>query len=141
MKELREGWKQTVVLVGPAIVALAFVVWGGVRVWQSASVGADTQPDLAIVLGANLFLCLWVWYRARPGSGFVSAMAPVIALLMAAMLLGKLPRVFWPAAEGIHLAGSIAGNIVITGLIVVQIRRILVEIRRPRSLNRGARPV
>ena len=123
MKRLHEGWIQTVALSGAAIVVVALGVWGGVRAWQSASVGVDAQPGLAIVIGANLVLCLWVWYRARPGSGAARAM-PVISLLMAAMLLGKLPRVFWPAAEGIHLAGSIASIIVTTVVSIMQIRRI-----------------
>ena len=65
----------------------------------------NSQAVLAIVIGGNLVLCLWVWYRARPASGAVKAM-PVIALLMVAMLVGILPKLFWPAAEGIHMAGS-----------------------------------
>jgi hypothetical protein len=59
---------------------------------------------------------------------------------MAAMLLGTLPRVVWPAAEATHLAGSIASMIVMTGIIVMHVRRMVMEIRRRRSLHRGARP-
>ena len=100
----------------------------------------NSQAVLAIVIGGNLVLCLWVWYRARPASGAVKAM-PVIALLMVAMLVGILPKLFWPAAEGIHMAGSIASLIVTTGVIVMQIRRIVIQIRRRRNPHRGARPV
>ena len=98
------------------------------------------QAVLAVVIGGNLVLCLSVWHWARSGSGAVKAM-PVIALLMVAMLVGILPRLFWPAAESIHIAGSIASLIVTTVVIVMQIRRIVIQIRRRRSLHRGARPV
>jgi hypothetical protein len=131
------------VFVGPPVVALAVAVWGVVRLWQAASVGAETQSAIAIGLGASLFLCLWVWYRARPGSdkappqgtmdAVLVAVAPGIALLTAAMLLDKLPRVFWPAAEGLQRAGSIAGLVVITGLVVIQVRRIVIELHRRRA--------
>jgi FtsH-binding integral membrane protein len=127
-------------MVGVAVVALALGVWGGVRAWQSASFAVSSQTVLAIVIGANLVLCLWLWYRARPGSGVATFMA-AIALLMVAMLLDKLPKLFWPAADGIHIAGWIASLIVMTGVCVMQIRRIVMEIRHRRSLHRGARPV
>jgi hypothetical protein len=119
-------------VLGVAIVAVALGVWGGVRAWQSASVAVNIQAGLVIVIGGNLVLCLWVWYRARPGSGDAMVM-PVIALLSAVMLVGILPRVFWPAAEGIHIAGSIVSMIVTTVVLIMQIRR-------RRSLRRGAGP-
>ena len=120
-------------VLGVVVVAVALGVWSGVRAWQSPSVTMNIQAGLAIVFGCSLVLCLWVWYRARPGSGDAMVM-PVIALLSAAMLVGILPRLLWPAAAGIHSAGSIASMIVITvGLIM--------QIRRRRSLRRGARPV
>ena len=119
-------------VLGVAIVAAALGVWGGVRAWQSASVSGNIQAALAIVIGGNLILCLWVWYRARPGSGDAMVI-PTISLLSAAMLVGILPRVFWPAAEGIHIAGSIASLIVTTVVLIMQIRR-----RRIR--RRGAGP-
>ena len=117
-------------VLGVAIVAAALGVWGGVRAWQSASVSGNIQAALAIVIGGNLILCLWVWYRARPGSGDAMVM-PATVMLSAAMLVGILPRVFWPAAEGIHIAGSIASLIVTTVVLIMQIRRL-------RSHRRGA---
>ena len=97
------------------------------------------------MLGASLVLCLWGWYRARPGAGDAPqpgtidavwvATAPVFAVLTAAMLLGILPRLLWPAAEGIRLAGSVASKTVIGGLIVMQIWRILIEVRRRRAVE------
>ena len=41
---------------------------------------AGVQAGLAIVIGSNLVLCLWLWYRAPPGSGDAMVM-PVVALL------------------------------------------------------------
>ena len=73
--------------------------------------------------------------------GLLVSGMPVVALLSAAMLIGILPRLFWPAAESIHIAGSIASLIVTTVVIVMQIRRIVIQVRRRRSLHRGARPV
>ena len=99
----------------------------------------NSQAVLAIVLGGNLILCLCLWYWARPASGAVKAM-PLFALLTVAMLLGILPKLVWPAAEGLHMAGSIASMILTTGVIVMQIRRIVILIRNRRSLHRGARP-
>jgi len=109
-------------VLGVTIIAAALGVWGGVRAWQSASVSWNIQVALAIVIGGNLFFCLWVWYRARPESGD-AMVVPTIALLSAAMLVGILPRVFWPAAEGIHIAGSIASLVVTTVVLIMQIRR------------------
>jgi len=117
-------------LIGLALVAAAVGVWAGVRAWPSES---TVQTGLAIVMGGNLLMCLWLWYRARPGSGDAMVL-PGVALLSASMLLGILPRLFWPAAERLHIAASIASVIVTTGLLVT-------EIRRWRHRRRTARPV
>jgi magnesium-transporting ATPase (P-type) len=123
--------------LGVAVVALVIAAWAGIRAWPSASVAVNNDTVIAIVLGVNLVLCLSVWYWARPRAGAVKAM-PFVALLMVAMLLGLLPRLFWPAADGIHVAGTVASLIVTTGMSVMQVRRILTEIRRRRSLRHGA---
>lgn len=125
---------------GVAVVALAIGVWGGVRAWQSTSVPINKDAVLAIVLGGNLVVCLWVWLWARPRSGAVKAM-PVVALLTVAMLLGVLPKLFLPAVDVIQIAGTIASLIVTASLSVVQIRRIVIENRRRRSFHHGTRPV
>lgn len=126
-------------VLGVAVVALAIGVWGGVRAWPPASVAFTKDAVIAIVLGGNLVLCLWVWEWARPRGGAVKAM-PLVALLTVAMLLGILPKLFWPAADGIDLAGTIASLTVTTGVSVMQIRRIVIQLRQRRSLGRGARP-
>jgi hypothetical protein len=123
-------------VLGLAVVAVVVGVWGGIRAWQSASIASEIQTWSAIVIGCNLALCLWLWYRARPGSGD-AMVVPGIALLSGSMLVGILPRLFWPAAGGIHMAGSIASIILTTGVVIMQIR----QIRRWRSLRRSARPV
>lgn len=125
-------------VLGVAVVALAIGIWWAVRAWQSASIAVNKDAVLAVVLAANLVLCLWVFW-AGPRSGAVKAM-PVVALLTAAMLLGILPKLFWPAADGIHMAGRIASLSVSAGVWLVGIRRIVIEIRRRRTL-RGATPV
>ena len=112
------------------IVAAALGVWSGVRAWQSSPGAADVEAGLALVISVTLVLCLRVWYRARPGSGD-AVMMPLVAVILAGMLVGILPRVIWPTADGIHLAGSIASMIVTAGVLVAQIRR-------RRGLRRGA---
>ena len=119
-------------VLGLAVVAVALGVWGGVRAQQSGS-GLAVETGLAIVIGFNVVLCLWVWYRARPRSGDAMVM-PVLALLSASMLLGILPRLIWPAAESIHVAGSI-GSIIVTIVVAV------IQVRRRRRLRRSPRPV
>ena len=127
-------------LLGATVVAVAIGVWYGVRAWQSASVTVNNDAVLAILLGGNLVLCIWVWCVARPRSGAVKAM-PIVAALTVAMLLGILPRLFWPAGSDIQRTGTIASLIVSTGVSLVQIRRIVTEIRRRRRLHRGAMTV
>lgn len=120
-------------ILGLSAVVAAIGVWAGVSAWQSASVAANIQTGLAIVIGSNLLFCLFLWYRAQPGSGDAMVL-PTVVLLSASMLLGILPRLFWPAAELIHIAGSIGSIIVPTVLVIMQIRR-------RRRLRRAARPV
>jgi apolipoprotein N-acyltransferase len=111
------GWAAVVAALG-----LAVGIWGATQARQSASVSAKIEAGLAIVIGCNLLLCCWLWYRARPGSGD-AIVAPGIALLSASMLVGILPRVFWPADDGIRIAGSIASMIATTTVVIMQLRR------------------
>ena len=105
--------------------------WAGFSAWPSTSVMTTFQAVLAILFVGNLVMCLWLWARAEPGSGDAMVL-PTLVLLSASMLLGILPRLFWPAAERLHLAGSVASVIVPTVLVIMQIHR-------RRSLRRGAR--
>ena len=111
------GWTVVVAALGSAL-----GIWGGIQAYRSSSISAEIQVGLVIVIGCNLLLCLWLWYRAKSGSG--DAMnAPVIALLSASMLVGILPRVVWPADEGIRIAASIASIIGTTAVLIIQLRR------------------
>ena len=111
------GWAVVVAALG-----LALGIWAGIQAHQSASLSWKIEAGLAIVIGCNFLFCLWLWYRARPGSGD-AMVVPVIALLSASMLVGILPRVFWPASEGIHIAGSIASIIATTAVVIILLRR------------------
>jgi hypothetical protein len=117
--------------LGLAAVVTAVGVWAGFSAWHSASVMTTFRAGLAILFGGNLVICLWLWARAQPGSGDAMVL-PTLVLLSASMLLGILPRLFWPAAGRLHIAGSVASLIVPTVLVILQIRR-------RRSLRRGAR--
>jgi hypothetical protein len=90
------------------------------------------QAGLAFVIACNLLLCLWLWYRARPGSGDAMVL-PSVALLSGSMLVGILPRLLWPDDRGLQLAGIIASIIVPAVLLTIQIRH-------KWRLRRNARP-
>jgi hypothetical protein len=107
-------------VIGLVLVAAAVGVWAGIRSWPSES---TVQTGLAIVIGGNLLMCLWLWYRARPGSGDAMAL-PGVVLLSAAMLIGILPRLFWPAAERLQIAASIASLSVSIVVLIAQFRRL-----------------
>ena len=109
-------------ILGFAIAGLVLGVWGGIRAWQSASVMVTFQAGLAFVIACNLLLCLWLLYRARAGSGDAMVL-PATALLLGSMLVGILPRLLWPDAKGLQLAGLIVSSIVPTVLLIIQIRR------------------
>jgi hypothetical protein len=110
------GWVVVVAALG-----LAAGIWSGIQAHQAASISAKIEAGLAIVIGGNLLLGLWLWYRARSGSGD-AMVAPGIVLLSAAMLVGILPRVLWPANEGVHIAGSIASIIATIAVVIIQLR-------------------
>lgn len=116
-----------------AVVAAVLGFWGGVSAWQSAGVGTNILAGAAILIGANLLFCVWLWRRAQPGSGDAMVL-PTLVALAASMLPGILPRLFWPAAEDLQVAGSITSVLVVTVLVVMQIRN-------RRRLRRAARPV
>jgi hypothetical protein len=117
------GWAVVVAALG-----LAAGFWVGIQAHRPASASARIEAGLAIVIGCNLVLQLWLWYRARPGSGDATA-APGFALLSAAMLVGILPRVLWPEDETVRISGSVASMLATTAAVVIQLRH-LRRIRR-----------
>jgi len=123
--------KKTLGMTAVVVAALGF--WAGVSAYLSASFMTAVQIGLAMLFGGNLLLCLWLWYRAEPGSGD-AMVVPTFALLTASMLLGILPRLLWPTAERLHLVGSIV-SVVVPAVVVIK------QIRRRRRLSRGGRSV
>ena len=111
----------------------AIGLWAGVSAYESLSFMGNIQAGFAILFGSNLLFSLWLWYRAEAGSGD-AMVAPTLVLLSASMLLGVLPRVLWPAAERLHIAGSVVSVVVPTVLLIMQIRR-------RQKQGRSARPV
>jgi hypothetical protein len=116
-----------------AVVAAVLGFWGGVSAWHSAGVGTNILAGAAILIGGNLLFCVWLWRRAQPGSGDAMVL-PSLVVLSTSMLLGILPRLFWPAAENLQIVGSIASVLGVTVMAVMQIRN-------RRRLRRAARPV
>jgi FtsH-binding integral membrane protein len=114
-----------------AVIAAGLGIWAGVSAWPSPGAGTTILAGGAILIGANLLFCLWLWRRAQPGSGDALVL-PTVIVLSASMLLGILPRLFWPAAEGLQVASSIANMLIVTALLAVQIRR-LRRLRRGRT--------
>ena len=123
----------TKLMIGVTAVVAALGFWAGVNGWRSEVVMTRVQAGLAILYAFNLIFCLWIWYRAKPGSGDRMVL-PGLVVVMAAMLVGVLPQLFWPAAEGLQAAASITSVLVVITMVIVQIRR--------RRRNReSARPV
>jgi hypothetical protein len=119
--------------LGLMAVVAVIGVWAGMSYGRSASVTANVETGIAILIGSNLLFCLWLWYRAQAGSGDAMVL-PTLILTLAAMLLGILPRLIWPEAERLHIAGSI-WNVAVVSVILIR------QIRRRRSLRRGVRSV
>jgi hypothetical protein len=121
-------------MLGLTAIVGALGIWAGVSAWQSPWVLTNAFAGVAIVIATSLLVALWTWYRAAPGSSDAVFMPTLIAG-QASMLVGfLLPRLLWPDAVWLQLAGSLAYLI---GAIVYAIR----QIRRQRALRRAARPV
>lgn len=105
-----------------AVVAGVVGIWAGVNSWQLGPVTTTIQSGLAVLVGGNLLMCSWAWSRAKPGSGDAMVM-PTLLLLSGAILIGILPRLFWPSNDGRHMVGSIASSVIVTVIAVVQIRK------------------
>lgn len=104
-------------------IGLTLGIWAGFN--GSPSNAMSVQRALATFVGANFFFCLWLWFRAAPGSGD-RKMAPTTTLLSAAMLVGTLPRIFWPTLETLHIAASIlsiAMSLAMLPMVISQLRR------------------
>ena len=95
--------------------------WAGFRAWNSASTVMALQSGAAILLGGNLLFMTWLWRRARPDSGD-ALLLPGIILFAAAVLIGLVPRLLWPAREGLQISASVV-SVVLAIVAVVWIRR------------------
>jgi hypothetical protein len=109
-------------LIGLALAAFGLGVWAASRADGSALIETRFQTGIAIFLGCNLLFGIWVWWRAKPGSGDRMLM-PTNSLMTAAMLIGILPRLFWPAAQSAHIAATIVSLGVMAVTVIVQHRR------------------
>ena len=109
---------------GLGLAAVAFVLgaWAGFRANGSTSLEARFLTGVAIFIGCNILLCSWAWYRAEPGSGD-RMLLPTVMLMSAAMLVSILPRLFWPAAERLHIAAGMVSVAVPAVVLIMQIRR------------------
>ena len=111
--------KWTLVLTAAAFVLGA---WGGFRAFGSASLESQFLTGMALFIGCHLLFGSWVWYRAKPDSGDRMVL-PVMMLSSVVMLSNILPRLFWPAAERVHVAIGILSVALSAGVLIVQYRR------------------
>lgn len=96
--------------------------WAGFRAYGSASLESQFLTGMAIFIGCNLLFGSWVWYRAKPESGDRMVL-PGVMLMSAVMLINILPRLFWPAAERLHVAMGILSVALSAIVLIMQIRR------------------
>ena len=92
---------------------------------------ATFYPWLALFVGANLALSVGLWIRARPDSGDRWALPPVM-LVSIAMLIGILPKVVLPDAQGLQIAASIASIVLASVATIISVRRIRGGLRQRR---------
>ena len=92
----------------------------------------SVYTGLAVFSAANLLLMVWVWVRSRPDSGD-RAVLPAVFLGQIPVLVGILPRVFWPNSDRIQLAGSIASIILVIPAMVISLRMIRRNLQRRQS--------
>jgi uncharacterized membrane protein YhhN len=107
-------------ILGIAAVFMVLGAWAGFR--ADASIDARFQTGLAVFLACHLLFCIAVWYHTEPGSGD-RLVLPTVMLTSAAMLIGILPRLFWPGAERLHIAAWIVGLGVMAVALIRQVRR------------------
>ena len=105
-----------------AAVAGAVGVWAGFRAWPSATNATAVHAGVAILLGANVIFGGVTWWRAKPGSGDAMVL-PAILVPSAVMLIGILPRLFWPSAKGLHATASLITALIVIVMLAVQLRR------------------
>jgi hypothetical protein len=103
-----------------AVLLALLGVWVGFRAGSSPSLAMAIQAAVAIVVGGNLLLMLWLWRRARPDSG-EAAVLPGMLLLSVSMLVGLVPRL-WPASEGLQIGASVV-SVVLVVISVAWMRR------------------
>jgi hypothetical protein len=84
---------------------------------------------LAVFSAANLLLMVWVWIRSRPDSGD-RLVLPAVLLGQTPLLVGILPKVFWPNSDRIQVAGSIASIILAIPAMVIGLRMIRRNLQR-----------
>ena len=116
-----------------AVAGGALGVWAGFNSWQSDTATTTFYAGLSVLIGGNLLLCSWAWWKATPGSGDAMVM-PTLVLLSSGILVGILPRLFWPSSDGAHVVGSLVSAAIVISTAIVQFRK-------RRRLRDKARPV
>lgn len=114
------------------VVAVGVALGAGVYMGKGAIPSHVVPTGLAILTGANLLLCVFLWARAKPGSGDAMFL-PGFILMLALVLLGNVPPLLWPAAERTNTALQIVSIVAMAALLLRDVIR-----RRRRRLRRDA---
>ena len=109
-------------MLGVAVAAVGFGLWAGFNGWSSPPILKTVNAGLSALIGANLLFCSWLLWRAKPGSGDATVL-PMLIVLSVAILLGNLPRLLWPESDALRMAGSIACLLIVTIVLVVEMRK------------------
>src|SRR5687767_9270583 len=103
--------------LGFAVAALVLGAWAGFLAYGSASLETQVLTGLAVLIGCNLVFAFSVWHRAKPDSADRMVL-PSVKLMSAVMLITILPRLLWPGAGRLQLAGSIVSAVVLVLVLI-----------------------
>lgn len=109
-------------MIGVMLLFAALGAWAGAYASQSPSLAMKAQGAVAILFAANLLFATWVWSRARAGS-IEAESFPDIMVITAAMLVGLVPRLFWPDNDAVVIGAMTVSVVIIFYTVISSFRR------------------
>lgn len=101
-------------------IAVGLGLWAGLRVGNPD--GEAFRLTIVLLAAASLLTTAAVWLRVPLGS-FQRAALRLNGEVSVAMLVGELPRLFWPAATAVHLWAGLV-SLGLLGFVVYRSRQL-----------------